>query len=177
MRVFFALQPDAATALAVADWRDRQLHCTGRAVSPANFHITLAFIGELEDAALDRLCRSVTGWLESAAPGAGQLVLDRTGYWPRPGIFWLGPGTWPEDLNRTSRKLGSLGAAVGARVERRAFVPHLTLFRRCQSPPPAPGQVPPFTLPYQHFALCESRQGRTGVSYHDIAGWELDPAA
>ena len=49
MRVFFGLELDASTTLAIADWRDRQLACAGRPVPPANFHITLAFIGELPE--------------------------------------------------------------------------------------------------------------------------------
>ena len=45
MRVFFGLEPDQQTILAIADWRDRQFNAAGRAVTPANFQITLAFIG------------------------------------------------------------------------------------------------------------------------------------
>ena len=47
MRTFFALELLGKTAIQVSDWRDRQFGPVGRAVPPANFHITLAFIAEL----------------------------------------------------------------------------------------------------------------------------------
>ena len=67
MRLFFGLELDATTALRVADWRDRQLACAGQPVPPANFHITLAFIGPLSDPAIARLCLSVDEWLARSA--------------------------------------------------------------------------------------------------------------
>lgn len=175
MRVFFGLELDAATALAIADWRDRQLLCHGRPVPPANFHITLAFIGELPGQAIERLCGGVDDWLTHGEVPDGVLKLDRTGYWPRPGIFWLGPCEWPEHLSRLARKLGSLSGPVGGRRDRNTFQPHITLFRRCTEPPPAPPCIPPLTLHYQHCSLFESRQGRQGVSYHVLQDWPLTP--
>lgn len=175
MRVFFGLEPDAATALAIADWRDRQLLCQGRPVPPANFHVTLAFIGELPGAGIERLCGSVDDWMGRTGTPGGVLYLDRTGYWPRPGIFWLGPGNWPDHLTGMARKLGSLGGAVGGRRDRNPFQPHITLFRGCTEPPPAPPVNPELAMPYGHLSLFESRQGRHGVSYHALEDWPLAP--
>ena len=59
MRVFFGLELDPATALPIADWRDRQLAGAGKPVPPANFHVTLAFIGALNAGAIERLCLAV----------------------------------------------------------------------------------------------------------------------
>ena len=173
MRVFFGLQIDAATALHIADWRDRQLACDGRAVPPANFHITLAFIGPLSDSALERLCREVEDWLARVEVPGANLALDRTGYWHKPGIYWLGPSAWPEDLDRLAHKLGGLAGAVGAKRDRASFQPHVTLFRHCASAPPLPVAMPAIALAYRHFALFESRQGRHGVSYHVLQEWDL----
>ncbi|HEY6130518.1 MAG TPA: RNA 2',3'-cyclic phosphodiesterase [Halioglobus sp.] len=173
MRVFFGLEVDATTAVRVADWRDRTLASVGRPVSPSNFHITLAFIGPLSDTAIARLCLALDEWLARNAVCGASLHLDCTGYWPRPGIYWLGPTSWPEHLTRLARKLNSLGSAVGGKRERNPFQPHITLFRRCATAPPAPTVTPSITLDYQHCALFESRQGRQGVSYHVLQDWEL----
>ena len=62
---------------------------------------------------------------------------------------------------------------VGARRERRPYRPHLTLFRRCDTPPPAPTEPPAFELSWTGFNLYESLQGRQGVHYRAIAGWSL----
>jgi 2'-5' RNA ligase len=176
MRIFFGLELDADTALAIADWRDRQLHCDGRPVPPANFHITLAFIGELPMPDIERLCRAVDDWDPASRVPGGTLSLDRTGYWHRPGIFWLGPTEWPGNLATLARKLASLAGSRGGKRDRNDFQPHVTLYRRCSNPPPGPALVPGIEMRYRHCTLFESRQGRQGVSYHALQDWQLAAA-
>lgn len=176
MRVFFGLELDATTALQVADWRDRQLACAGQPVPPANFHITLAFIGPLSRAVIERLCLSVDEWVACRIVTGATLHLDRAGYWHKPGIYWLGPTTWPEHLERLAQKLNSLASAVGAKRDRNPFQPHITLCRRCSAAPPAPAQPPSIDMVYRHCTLFESRQGRQGVSYRVLQDWDLPPA-
>jgi len=173
MRVFFGLAPDTTTALAIADWRDRQLHCAGRPVSPANLHLTLAFVGEVSNPALERLCNEVEDWLPRAAIPGDTLTLDCTGYWHRPGIYWLGATRWPGPLTRLAGKLGILTGAAGGKRDRRAFQPHITLYRRCNEPPPGPPLPPSIPMPYGQCTLFESRRGRQGVSYHALENWPL----
>lgn len=173
MRVFFGLAPDTTTALAISDWRDRQLACHGRPVPPANFHVTLAFAGELSLTAIEHLCDNVDDWMALGQIPGDSLALDRTGYWNRPGIFWLGPSEWPEALARLADKLRSLTTAAGAKRDRNTFQPHLTLFRGVTDPPPAPIVPGAIIMPYTHCTLFESRQGRHGVSYHALEEWPL----
>lgn len=175
MRVFFGLELDTTTTLSIADWRDRHTACDGRPVPPANFHITLAFIGQLQNPALDRLSRSVDEWLGHSDVHRGTLMLDRIGYWSRPGIYWLGPSIWPEQLTLLARKLNSLANAAGGKRDRNPFVPHVSLYRRCNEPPPAPTMEPAIALSYQHVSLFESRQSQQGVSYHPLEEWNLLP--
>lgn len=177
MRTFFALELPAEVSMQVADWRDRQMGLVGRPIPPANFHITLAFIGELANDSLERLCLAVDAWLPLADIHGSQLQLDRTGYWPRPGIYWLGPSAWPESLSQLAIKLRHLATGSGAKRDRNPFAPHISLFRNCSTPPPAPLGIPTVTLPYRHFSLFESRQGKTGVSYRPLQHWALSCAA
>ena len=113
---------------------------------------------------------------EEDVPGA-QLVLDCVGYWPKPGIYWLGPTSWPEPLSALAAKLRHLATNAGARRDRNPFQPHVTLFRNCATPPPAPASDLQLPLLYQHFTLYESRQGKSGVTYHPLQHWELSPPA
>jgi len=177
MRVFFGLELDTSTTLALADWRDRQFSGAGRPVPAANFHITLAFIGELPEPALERLCLAVDEWLARSTAQGAQFALDHTGYWHKPGIYWLGPLAWPEQLSRLAVKLRGLATSVGGKLDRNPFQPHVTLFRRCSTAPPAPAAIPSLTVTYSHFSLFESRQGKQGVSYHPLQDWELLPRA
>jgi 2'-5' RNA ligase len=177
MRVFFGLELTQEVALQVAGWRDRQFAHAGRAVPPADFHVTLAFVGELGEPALERLCNSVDEWLDRGGLAGGELLLDRTGYWHKPGVYWLGSQTWPDQLTRLANKLRTLTTGVGGKRDRNAFQPHITLFRRCSSAPPLPALPPLFRLEYRHFTLFESRPGKRGVSYHPLHHWELLPPA
>lgn len=157
----------------IADWRDQGAPCDGRPVSPGNFHITLAFGGELPERSVAALCDSVDGarGLDDVPPGELQLV--QPGYWPKPGIYWLGSAAHPDSLARLANRLRELCIAVGGRRDRNAFHPHVTLYRACRLPPPPPVISPAIAFPYAHFALFESRQGRNGVNYHVLSEWEL----
>lgn len=173
MRLFFALQPAAATALAIADWRDRQLVCDGKAVAPANFHITLAFLGELPATVLPPLCAAIDNYLAEQPLASASLELDTLGYWPRPGILWLGPKTWPPSLQQLALKLRGAAQRHGGKRDRNSFQPHITLFRRVGHPPAAPASPPAFIWEYRGFSLCESRRGKTGVGYHNVCDWQF----
>jgi 2'-5' RNA ligase len=170
MRVFFGLETPPDTALSISAWRDSQLPVLGRPVAVDNFHITLAFLGEADGRTLERLCLSVDAW---PAAAAGTLALDQVGYWPRPGIYWLGPTRWPPALDNLALRLRGLGRQGAGKRDRDRFRPHITLFRRCQQPPPAPTLPPRFQFDYDRLVLFESRQGRRGVSYSPLAQWSL----
>lgn len=173
MRVFYGLEIPAERAIEIADWRDRELHCDGRPVPSRNFHITLAFLGHIEAGKLDTLLRDTD---ESAAAGRGApltLRLDQVGYFQRPGIFWLGSTRTPEPLASLAASLRAVTASNGGRLERRALQPHVTLYRRCAAPPPAPPSVPVIDLTWRHFTLFESVQGKTTMHYQPLAHWSL----
>lgn len=173
MRLFFALEAEPVTARAVADWRDTRLVADGRPVPAANFHITLAFVGDLPAAKLERLVVAADSGTGNMAQGSGSLVLDCPGYWPKTGIYWLGPSAWPPALDALAGKLRGVAASVGARRDGKSFRPHVTLFRGCERPPAAPTTTPAIRWDYSHFSLLESAQGRSGVNYRPLASWGL----
>jgi 2'-5' RNA ligase len=177
MRVFFALEAPAETRISIGDWRDRHSACDGRPIPVANLHITLAFAGELSDKRIERLCLAADEWqpdaIQGEETGRCQLRLDQVGYWPRPGIYWLGPAQWPQRLTQLSNRLRQAIVAAGGKRDRNNFTPHITLYRRCQNAPPAPTMAPSIDFHCDSFSLFESRQGRSGVSYHSLYEWPL----
>ncbi len=136
MRLFFALLPGPDLAREIADWRERSISADGRPVPLANLHITLAFLGELSHHRLDPLCQAADELLTAPGLHLQTLRLNETGYWPRPGILWLGPSHWEGALANLAGQLQSRGALAGGKVKRGAYRPHLTLFRGCDQPPP-----------------------------------------
>ena len=176
MRLFFALLPEPMLSRRIADWRDAYLTAQGRPVPVANLHSTLAFLGEVSPHRLEGLCDNVDHLLGSAPLPGGSLKLDQVGYWPKPGIFWLGPTTWSSALERLSAHLRGCAGAAGAMSRQQRFRPHITLFRGCRQPPPAPASPPGFDFPYEDISLLQSRSTRHGVQYEEVANWPLAPA-
>ena len=173
MRLFFGFDLAPETKASIADWRDRYVVADGRPVPPANFHITLAFLGQVDGKLMERLCDSVDEQRNALRPGPLSITLDGVGYFSSPGAYWLGTGADTGYLATIARKLGSIGQRFGARRERQVYVPHVTLYRRCTSPPPAPIVDPRFLLALNEVTLFESRSGRGGVVYEPRAVWAL----
>jgi 2'-5' RNA ligase len=125
LRLFCGLRlPDAAVA-ELASWQLTSLP-DGRIVPPGNLHVTLAFLGSrpAADAA------AVTRALESAAPGAGEIVLRVRGYRETRSVGMLvlddEDNRARELAERLHERLESLGLY---RRESRPWLPHLTVLR------------------------------------------------
>ncbi|MDD9857339.1 MAG: RNA 2',3'-cyclic phosphodiesterase [Gammaproteobacteria bacterium] len=170
MRAFLALDIPPPIQHAIERWRDRQVVAAGRAVPAANFHITLHFLGDITPRQLERLC------LDAGRIRAQRfdLVLDQPGYFPRPGIFWLGPGQVPGALTDLAAALRRVGRKAGIAAPRKPFQPHLTLFRNCRARPPLPTGNPDFHLPCDGFTLFQSVTGHKGVRYQPLHRWAAE---
>ena len=173
MRVFFGLDPSGNCKRRIEDWRDRFVQADGRPVPAANFHITLAFVGDIDYGPLERLCDAVDTWMTRAQPTSCEVTLDRVGYFAGPAIFWVGPTHIPDTLRALAQALQQRALSAGARRDTHEWVPHVTLYRRCVLPPPVPLTNPDFTLAFDHMTLFESRAGNSGVRYTPLAEWEL----
>src|SRR5258708_903223 len=101
-----------------------------RFVEPASLHLSLAFLGDLDDAQLEQATQATAAAAQVSAP------LSRTG----PGLGSFGPPHAPRvilagvggklhALAETQRALADELAARGFAREERPFAPHLTLVR------------------------------------------------
>lgn len=164
-RLFFALNPNhAVRKAAVAVQRD--CGAEGRAVPPANFHVTLAFLGMQEAEVLPRVLDVAAGLDFPRC----ELLLDRLGRFRRAGVLWLGASKAPPPLAAFQRALVSalLDADIGH--DRKPWQPHLTLYRKLRTPPPTMRTVA-IRWRLEGFSLVESVSVNRGVVYHDIATW------
>ena len=164
-RLFFALNPDPGVREQVAALQ-RSCGVEGRAVPPANFHVTLAFLG-MQDAAVIPAVRAIASGLDFEPC---TVALDRLGSFRRAGVLWLGAGTVPARLHGFQARLVNalLAAAIGH--DPKPWKLHLTLYRKMRTPPPTM-DFEAIRWRLSGFSLVESVSVNRGVEYHDIAQW------
>ncbi|WP_436760876.1 RNA 2',3'-cyclic phosphodiesterase [Streptosporangium sp. V21-05] len=102
-----------------------------RWLDPANWHVTLSFLGEVPDRALPELRTRLAGAATRHSPMT--LSLTGAGAFPSAGrarVFLTGLGGDRNGLARLADHVGTeaLGAGAG-QTDRRRFAPHLSLAR------------------------------------------------
>ncbi len=125
-RVFFGLRPARATREALlALPRDLGIE-SGRLQHVDDVHMTLVFIGQVEEACLSRLRELAIG----VSGARVELNMDRLEYWRRPRIACAGLSSPPPALLDLQRRLARTLRDAGFVIESRAYRPHVTLVRK-----------------------------------------------
>lgn len=171
MRLFFGLDLPANTKLQIDDWCKKVYPTLSSAVPAANFHLTLAFLGECRPTQLE----TVTALADGISQSLFQIHFNDVGYWPKPGILWLGTLSPPAKLVALADRCRAIAKAEHLQVSKKAYLPHVTLARRQQLSMPAPLLLPDITASFDHFSLFESIAGKTGVRYAVLQSWPLAP--
>ena len=176
-RVFFALWPSPALASVLADVATAVAgRYGGRSSRPDTIHLTLAFLGEVPEAALPTLCALAA---ELKAPPF-ELVIDRLGFWSHNQLLWAGCSTTPAPLEDMVLALQKNLIAAGFTPDRadRPFTPHLTLLRKVPvisqpgSDEPLP-EISPFPWHCSRWVLVRSHSNAQGASYQAIGEFLL----
>jgi len=175
MRLFVALELPQPIARALAD-ADIAPNAGVRRVPPEQMHVTLHFIGDADAGELRRALARVHGKpCLVTVEGVGRFAV---GGGRR--ILWAGVTESPE-LLELHTACGSALATTGFRVERRRFVPHVTLARLA---PSAPASIVNRFLRASsgkrfgefvatRFVLYDSVAVTNGIRYEVVDSWEL----
>jgi RNA 2',3'-cyclic 3'-phosphodiesterase len=127
-RIFVAVPLPDEVRMALTD-RLEASELPGTVVPPANWHITLRFIGWTDDVAYDRL----VGSLDQADLGRGfEIDLGELGAFPRPKratVLWLAVSKGQTRLEELAIEVEEAVQTAGFEAEDRPFRPHLTLSR------------------------------------------------
>lgn len=160
-RVFFALWPDVRQRDRLRDAINSVArNVEGRAVDRRNWHITLAFAGDVEDTMIPTL-------LQRAADipvEPFRLHFDRLEFWPRPKIAALVAMTVPAELETLVAQLNSLLQDLGIVTEDRTYRPHITVSRNARNFA-VERLAQRTTTEWSGFELIESLSGPGGASY------------
>jgi 2'-5' RNA ligase len=142
--------------------------CGGRAVAVDNLHVTLFFLGNVDDARVPAL--HVLGTTMRGNPF--ELQIDSLGYWRHNRIVWAGTKRCPAALEALAGSLRDALRTLGFEEEDRPYVPHVTLVRNARRAPAGISWTPS-AWSVADFALIESVPTRRGTRYDVIARWPL----
>ncbi|MDR1768408.1 MAG: RNA 2',3'-cyclic phosphodiesterase [Propionibacteriaceae bacterium] len=153
--------------------------------APENWHITLAFLGEVDDESSARFVETV----RAASPAEGFPVrMGGAGFFgdfksgaPVGRQVWLGCRQGADELAALSAKARQAASRSGVKVDGGKFTPHLTL-ARCSHPAPVRGLLEvvdsfgDFDWTADGCALYSSTLTPTGPIYRAVADFPLAQA-
>ena len=167
MRLFFALWPPRQVAEALHDWALRACGATsGRATHAGAIHLTLAFLGEVEERLVPELSSI------SAGGECHSLPIEQARHWARTRIVWVGPNETPAPLRVLVEQLASQLAERNFTIEKRPFAAHVTLLRKARRPAELP-ELPQVDWAVQEFLLVRSRLSAAGPRYDVLKRYRL----
>jgi RNA 2',3'-cyclic 3'-phosphodiesterase len=164
LRLFFALWPDADVTRQLTQVA-RQLTLEGRSrwVNPKNYHLTLAFVGEVPAtklAVLQQIGRSLR-----AAQFA--FTCDSIEFWRESKVVVAAARAAPPGLLDLARRLND---AIGLPPER--LRAHVTLARKVTQAPAQPAMLP-VVWRATTFSLIRSDTGGVESAYTVLDTWSL----
>jgi len=166
-RLFFGLSPDPATRRKLVDVSLHAGITEGIPVIADNLHMTVQFLGAVTNEQQQQLVNAA-GKLSGSRL---TLLIDHSGWWPRPRIVWLAPREVPEALNRLHTTIAGLMEQGGIPVEARPYTPHITLVRKVNRAISV--DFEPIQWRVSEFCLFESITHSGYVEYKIIQCWPL----
>ena len=163
-----------------------------RWAKPESLHVTLKFIGEQPDSAVEQIKQA----LSTIEPSSPEIHFRGYGFFPTaksPRVFWIGLQAGPQ-LVSLAAQIDDKMASLGIPKEDRAFSPHLTLARSAggsgnprRSKTDAPNRIfqrlqeklsilstPEFgTMTPREFFLYQSQLSPKGSKYTKLAAFDL----
>jgi RNA 2',3'-cyclic 3'-phosphodiesterase len=162
-RLFFALWPNAEARRQIASISEQINPGYGRRVPVDNLHITLVFLGNIDEKKRGCVLESV----DKIGCSHIDLELDHLGWWKKAQVIWLAPSSIPVELESLAGTLASQADQCGIRVDDRPYRAHMTLARKVRKNPHLPA-IRPVRWSVGKFALIESVNTHDGVKYEPV---------
>ncbi len=162
-RAFYALWPDDRVRQQLdACFRHSPYYTTetGHRYAPQNLHLTLHFLGNLDDYQLSCMRQQAT---MLTAPGF-DLEISQFGCFKRAGVLWLAPEVAPHALRQLHDVLGKRLETCDYIPDNRPFRPHITLQRKFRKSI-VDYHIEPIHWHVTEFALVVSNARQGGVVY------------
>lgn len=148
--------------------------CLGRPIPAANLHVTLAFLGNVDEGRLPQL--RVAAHAVSGAGGPLQLQFESLEHWVRPQILCATARVVAQGANGASALAAVLRQATlaaGFTPDLKPFHAHVTVARKVAAAVPAQ-PIHCVTWDLDAVALVASRTGASGSVYSVLESYPLD---
>lgn len=168
-RLFFALWPTEAERERLGSLAERlALLEPARRVAPQEYHVTVAFVGEVMASRVQALRRL------GAVLGGGPCALhfDAYEYWPKPQVIVAVARQIPPALEAMWRELHTHLAAQGLALDPKRLRPHVTLIRGVRAAPVL-AQMPGCDWAGRALCLVRSARGQGPCAYTVVDEWSL----
>jgi RNA 2',3'-cyclic 3'-phosphodiesterase len=181
MRLFIAIDLDDVVREAIAAEQKRLTAAIGgrgalRIVRPEQMHLTLVFLGHVDDARVPEIMTAVA---EPIGEAPFDLGFAGVGVFPprgRPNVLWLGVADGAREVSVVQHEMASRVERLGIELEQRPFHPHLTLARWRESRPADRTRVFDAAttraiarIHVDHVTLYQSRLSPAGSTYSVVA--------
>jgi 2'-5' RNA ligase len=144
----------------------------GRRPSPANWHITLRFLGECTDAEADAVAFELERTLDSGQFDVACIGIDALPKVANAGVVYVAVDDESGSLDRLAAQCESAARDVGFSPEERPFVPHITIarLRPARDLTRLKESFGSFSVPLliDAVTLFRSTSTRDGLRYHPI---------
>ena len=144
----------------------------GKPVPPANWHVTLRFLGRTDEVAYQRVLGALA---EADLGGPFPLSFGGLGAFPRAAratVLWLAVERGADRLEELAAVSEAAAQGAGFAAEDRPFHPHVTLsrVRPHQDLRPLIERMPafPLVLPVDRLVVYRSHLGRGGAKYEEL---------
>ncbi|APF26770.1 RNA 2',3'-cyclic phosphodiesterase [Clostridium botulinum] len=168
MRVFYAVTFQEETKEKLIEYKNLVSNNSvkGRFTNKNNFHLTLEFIGEVDEKELSLL----TNILYKLQNPPKELITSYIGSFKRrdKDIIWLGIEE-NKELITLQRNLRNLLINNGFKIENRKYKPHITIGREIVTKGPIDKNIfSPIKIPIASIALMESKRFNGQLVYEPL---------
>lgn len=166
-RLFFALWPDGETRQSLLRVNHLIRAQAIKAVTPGNFHVTLVFLGNVDDSTALLLNQHI----DEISVKAFELTFDCVSYWSRPKILCLTCSQFNSEITALAASLDKQARDCGLPTDTRPYTPHITMARHVRHAPEI--NFDPIVWRAESFCLVQSCSEPGGVVYRVLQQWPL----
>lgn len=178
-RLFLGFAPTAAQMTRLSDVQ-QQLIChlnpEAKAVSVTNMHLTLCFLGQVDDEQRIALLDAI----DCLAKPRFSVQLNQLDLWPNAQVCCLKGNDVEPPLAQLAKQTQAIAGRLQLHSSEHHFCPHISLFRKAkqwmldESALLQLKDMNTLTLTPECLHLYHSKSTSTGVEYHILHSWTLD---